>query len=111
MINIVEYLLSKDNAKGANEKARQDLVDKLYDEIGESCTEFEKIKDDGTFSALLSEKDAKSIFPEEIVKLAKIKPFGYSKKIWTWKLDDVLEFYNYDYDKVYDLINDWFDYL
>ena len=108
---INEYLLSK-NKKHIDDVERKELVDKLYDEFGD-LGEFERIKDDGTFHCVAEEYEVEKNFPHEIVELAKVEKAtqGMGETRYTWNIDDIIEFYNYDCKKVYSLIKDWFDYL
>ena len=109
--SINEYLLSKNN-KQFKDTERNELVDKLYKEFGD-YGEFEKIKDNGTFYMLVDNEDELRLnFPPEIVKLAKVEKAkqGMGEMFATWNIDDIIEFFNYDYKKVFSIIKDWFDY-
>lgn len=113
MRNIVEFLLSKNNAKINDKKAKQELIDKIYDKF-KGYGEFERIKTDGTFYATVETEDELRLYwAPEIVKLANVEKQkqGNGEIIATWKIDDIIEFFNYNYDRVFSQINDWFDYL
>lgn len=112
MKTINEYLLSKKNKqKTIDQHAYDNLANKLYDKLGKE-EEFENIKKNGTFSVrIYGDVSVENMFPE-IVKLAK-KRKGRKQSFdrYTWKLSEILDLYDYDYDKVYSLILKWFDYL
>ena len=109
---ILEYLLSKTN-KQFKDTERTELVNKLYKKFGH-YGEFDRIKDDGTFYTIIGDEDELRLnFPPEIAKLAKVEKAtqGMGETFATWNIDDIIEFYNYDYKKVFSMINDWFDYI
>lgn len=115
MNNIYEYLLSKKNPHPFDDKAeRQKLVNKLYNEFGRYYGEFERIKENGTFHAVVgSEDELRLYWPPDIVKLAKVEKHhqGNGEIIATWNIDDIIYFFKHDYKRVYYQIKDWFDYL
>ena len=112
MKTIVEFLLGNDK-KTIIDQERKELVDKLYDEFGQ-YGEFERIKDDGTFHYVAeTEDEARLNLPPEIFKMAKVKKAtqGMGEIIYTWNIDDIIEFFDHNYKRVFSQIKDWFDYL
>ena len=111
---ISEYLLSKTKRQQpqSNDKAKKELVNKLYNEFGKQYGNFEKITTNGTFYETAENIDEiKHYIPSEIVDLASVTQGPGGEYMYEWNIDDIIKFYNYDYLKVYSLINDWFDYL
>lgn len=115
MKQIVEYLLSKTKRQHPqpNDKKKKELIDKLYNEFGKLYGNFERISTDGTFYETAANIDEiKHYIPSEIINLASSVTQGPGGEyVYEWNIDDIIKFYNYDYLKVYSLINDWFDYL
>lgn len=115
MRNIVEFLLSKNIAHDfheENNEARKELIDKLCNNFY-NWGEFGNLKDNGTFTYTAETEDwAKMYISPDILKLAKKEAKYYNgnrELIYTWNIDDIIEFFDYNYNRVFNQIKDWYD--
>ena len=112
MKQITEFLLDKAHAhvKSADEAEYNKFIMKLYHRLGYRHSGFKNLLKDGTFTYYTyDDNEIKKYVPQQIIDLATIENDKKgSGKFYKWNVIDILDHYDYDYEKAYNKILEWY---